>query len=317
MSLPISRRMDFSEIPVIDMHLLCQGKDDPETIEKLYKACADVGFLYVKNHGVEKSLVDDLLCQAKLFFTQAESEKQKIKIDQSIRGYLPLFYRSYEGEERAGTSHQEGFWIGHETEIDSTRPLDGSNQWPEHPKELKQVMQKYFVAVEKLSCVLHRAFALALNLQSDTFLNMFQNPNSRLKLNHYPPQNNPVSENNIGVVPHSDSGGFTILWQDHHGGLEIQNKSGDWVGAPPIDDTFVVNLGNIMQIWSNGQFSSTPHRVINRGGNDRYSIPLFVNPDSNVEIKPLMNVNTNCEAFNYGEYQVELWRRTFPIANIP
>jgi len=81
------------------------------------------------------------------------------------------------------------------------------------------------------------------------------------------------ADNDIGVVPHSDSGGFTILWQDDNGGLEVQSKSGEWVGAPPIDDTFIVNLGNIMQIWTNGRFSSTPHRVINRAGRDRYSIP--------------------------------------------
>ncbi len=124
-------------------------------------------------------------------------------------------------------------------------------------------------------------------------------------------------ENKIGVVPHSDSGAFTILWQDDHGGLEIQNKNGEWVGALPMPDTFVVNLGNIMQYWSNGRFSSTPHRVINRAGTDRYSIPLFVNPNHEVIIEPLVDLeNKTFTPFVYGEYQRELWRRTFPVAKM-
>ena len=93
-----------------------------------------------------------------------------------------------------------------------------------------------------------------------------------LKLNHYPPQENPTEVGNIGVVPHTDSGGFTILWQDDNVGLEIQSKSGEWVLAPPIAETFVINIGNTMKIWMDGEFSSTPHRVINRSGVNRYSI---------------------------------------------
>jgi isopenicillin N synthase-like dioxygenase len=118
-------------------------------------------------------------------------------------------------------------------------------------------------------------------------------------------------------VPHADSGGFTILWLVDNGGLEVQTKSGEWVGAPPIADTFVINLGNIMQIWTNGRFSSTPHRVINRSG-DRYSIPLFVNPDSSATIAPLIGgPTTDFEPFLYGKYQRDEWRRIFPIARIP
>ena len=150
------------------------------------------------------------------------------------------------------------------------------------------------------------------------FTDLFNKPTSRLKVNHYPPQPNPKSENDIGVVPHSDSGGFTILWQDEVGGLEAQSKSGDWVVAPPVEDTFVVNLGNIMQIWTNGRFSSTPHRVVNRGGVERYSIPLFVNPNPEAIIQPLVDKSPDASApFVYGDYQVDLWRRTFPVAKIP
>jgi len=318
MPIPQSRRLDFAEIPVIDLGSLVEGKNPSAVIDALGNACRDIGFIYVKNHGVPRELVAGLAEQAALFFRRPMAEKMRIVVDPRMRGYLPLNYRSYEGEAREGTSHQEGFWIGHERPLNSESPLDGPNQWPADPSGLKPAMLAYFAAVEKLSHVLMRGFALALDLKPDFFEPIYREPMSRLKLNHYPPQDNPEKENDIGVVPHSDSGGFTILWQDHNGGLEIQGKSGEWVGAPPIPGTFVINLGNIMQIWTNGYFSSTPHRVINRGGKDRYSIPLFCNPNRNAVIEPLIGKrDAEFEPFNFGEYQRAEYRRIFPVAKIP
>lgn len=319
MSLPISRRLGFSEIPIIDLEALRKGDNGgsaESTVNALKQACTDVGFFYVQNHGISAHLIDELRVEAQAFFQLPTETKNQIAINRQIRGYLPLYYRSYEGEERAGTSHQEGLWIGYDTKLDDKRPLDGPNQWPDNPTTLRTAMRAYFKAANELSEVLLQGFAMALGHSPNYFSGMFKRPTSRLKLNHYPPQHNPIEENNIGVVPHTDSGAFTILWQDDRGGLEIENKDGDWVGAPPIPDTFVVNIGNIMQYWSNGLFSSTPHRVINRGGADRYSIPLFVNPDVETTIQPLIGGDATFESFNYGEYQVELWRRTFPVANV-
>ena len=320
MAIPVSRRLDFSEIPVIDVAPLSDGTaaQAERTVAALGKACADIGFLYVRNHGVPRDLVARMAAQAELFFAQPMDHKMRIVLDQRMRGYLPLNYRSYEGEARAGTSHQEGFWIGHERKLSADDPLQGPNQWPDGLPDLKPTMLAYFAAVEELSRVLQRGFALALGLVPDFFRALFSAPNSRLKLNHYPPQDAPEAENDIGVVPHADSGGFTILWQDDNGGLEVQSKSGEWVGAPPIDDTFVINLGNVMQIWTNGRFSSTPHRVINRFGRDRYSVPLFVNPDSDASIAPLIGPATpDVTPFRYGDYQRDEWRRIFPVAKIP
>jgi isopenicillin N synthase-like dioxygenase len=319
MALPLSRRLDFSEIPVIDLAPLIDGNTAQAegTVAALGRACADIGFLYVSNHGVPRALVARMAEQARLFFARPMDEKLRVVLDQRMRGYLPLNYRSYEGEARAGTSHQEGFWIGHERPLSDADPLQGPNQWPEGMPDLKSTMLDYFAALEALSRVLQRGFARALGLADDAFQALFRAPNSRLKLNHYPPQDSPERDNDIGVVPHADSGGFTILWQDDSGGLEVQSKSGEWVGAPPIEDTFVINLGNVMQIWTNGKFSSTPHRVINRFGRDRYSIPLFVNPDSHARIAPLIGQPADVTPLRYGDYQRDEWRRIFPVAKIP
>ena len=105
------------------------------------------------------------------------------------------------------------------------------------------------------------------------------------------------------------------LWQDDGDGLEIENKNGEWIGAPSIPDTFVINIGNVMQSWSGGRFSSTPHRVINRGGRDRYSIPFFVNPGADAPVGPLHDLQAGGQP-RFADYWRDILRRTFPVANI-
>ena len=330
MAIPQSRRLDFSEIPVIDISTLVSGESDAATVEAIGSACRDVGFIYIKNHGVPITLIDNLLLAAEEFFSRSMNEKNSIAINERIRGYLPLRYRSYEGEAKAATSNQEGFWISEDRPLNPKNRLDGPNVWPENSEALRSAMQAYYAAATKLSLVLQGAFSSAIGESADYFEKLFTRQSSMLKLNHYPPQDNPRDVNNIGVVPHTDSGGFTILWQDHNGGLEIQSKSGEWVLAPPIPETFVINIGNTMQIWTNGEFSSTPHRVINRSGIDRYSIPFFANPRYDVPVKPLIGTTGETEetpgagagAGEYEEeifelYQLRKWRRSFPIAGIP
>ncbi|MEM7294909.1 MAG: 2OG-Fe(II) oxygenase family protein, partial [Pseudomonadota bacterium] len=284
MTLPQSRILNFDEIPVVDIGSLVSGKPNQSTLDELDRACRDVGFFYVSHHGMDMALVDNLLRECAQFFNKSMEEKQRIKLDARMRGYLPLEYRSFEGEANASTNHQEGFWIGHELPLTTDDPLAGPNQWLEDGDALKQAMDHYFVSIEMVATALMRGFALALDLSESTFVEVFQQPNSRLKLNHYPLQENPTSEFDIGVLPHADSGGFTVLWQDDSGGLEIQNRDGEWIGAPPIPGTFVINLGKVMQQWTNGYYSATLHRVVNRSGGDRYSIPLFVNPSSDAVI---------------------------------
>ncbi len=318
MAIPLSRRLDFSEIPQIDLSSLASDRPDQAMINQLAEACTDVGFFYVRNHGVDADLLERLHHEAQVFFARPTASKMETRIDQRLRGYLPLKYTSYDGEERAGRSHQEGFWVGYDRPPNDRHVLDGPNQWPADQPGLRETMLDYFEATEKLSQMLLRGFELALDLDHGVLRSCFEKPMSMLKLNHYPHQENPEHVNDIGVVPHTDAGAFTILWQDDGCGLEIQNKSGEWISAPSIKDTFVINLGNIMQMWTNGRFSSTPHRVINRERRDRYSIPVFVNPGHEALIGPLIGEEPAVsDPVVFGEYIQDIWRRTFPIANIP
>ncbi len=312
MTIPESRRLDFDEIPVIDITALDAANGRAGVVQALDRACREVGFLYVVGHGFDMALATALRDSARDYFALPESDKRSIGLDPSMRGYLPLFYRSQITEDFSGTSHQEGFWIGREFGDDRRHALEADNRWPHSPASLRPAMSAYLDAIELLAARLGQAFAEALGQADDFYATRFERQTSRLKLNHYPPQENPERVDNIGVVPHTDSGAFTILWQDHHGGLEVRSKNGEWVGAPPLADSFVVNIGDILQYWSSGRFASTPHRVINRNGVDRYSIPYFVNPGANVTIGPLDGSDT-FKPFDYGEYQLAKWRGFFPV----
>ena len=322
MILPPSRRLDFDEVPVIDLAPLMTGADESaraETIAAVGQACRDVGFLYIKNHDLAEPVIDTLREEAEAYFARPTAEKEALILDQRLRGYLPLDYDSYTGEPGAAKSRQEGFWIGFDRSLNSENLMDGPNRWPEHGDALKAAMEGYRDGAERIARALQSAFAQALGWEEERLHALFTPAQSFLKLNHYPPQDAPTSLSHIGVVPHSDSGGFTILWQDEHGGLEVQTKSGEWVGAPPIPGTLVVNIGSVLQIWSDGAFSATPHRVINRAGADRYSIPYFVNPRADAPIGSLVgegdgDASAACQT--YADYQRASWRRTFPIAGI-
>tara|TARA_Y100001960_G_C14762043_1_gene874648 strand:+ start:1777 stop:2799 length:1023 start_codon:yes stop_codon:yes gene_type:complete len=316
MAISPSRRLAFKEIPVIDLSSLVSGKKDHTVVEDIGRACREVGFLYVKNHGIPERLIQDMVAAGREFFERPLVQKKAVLLDTRIRGYLPLGYRSYEGESIAATSNQEGFWIGPERPLTSDNRLDGPNLWPRNSQSLRNSLEEYYKVATGLAIILQKSFALALGLPESFFSELFVDQSSLLKINHYPPQDNPTTISNIGVVPHADEGGFTILWQDSNGGLEVESKGGEWVVAPPIEGTFVINLGDTMQIWTNGEFSSTRHRVINRSGVDRYSIPFFANPRWNVPVKPLLGSGRLKEMVeeNFEMYQSRHHRRIFPIA---
>jgi len=316
MALPPSRRLDFSEVPVVDVSAFVTGDKSGEaaTAEAIAQACGNVGFMYVKNHGVPQALLDNLMRETERFFKLPVEQRMEVALENSpeFRGYLPI---KYAGEKTAGTNLQEAF-IMFEDRRKGDHPLHLPNQWPTQVPGLKKAMYDYFDATAKFGKQMLPAFALALGLRRDFFDEMFSDPFFMLKLNHYPLQPPPENDLDIGVKGHSDSGGFTILWQDNVGGLELMNKSGEWVAMPPIEGTYALNIGDMMQIWSNGRFSSTPHRVINRSGLDRYSVPTFVNPNYYTMIEPLVGTPaSDFVPYMSGDEQYDLYWRIYPQKN--
>src|SRR5690606_25378954 len=189
-----------------------------------------------------------------------------------------------------GADVREVFKVAHATPEDDPdyragNVIYGPNVWPEAPPEFAPAVSAYYDAVERLGRDVFRLFALGLGLAEDYFLPLITKPASVMNVNYYAATEPGAPGSGIGA--HSDYEAFAILWQDQNGGLEVENADGDWIPVPPIDGTFVINIGDMMQRWTNGRFSATRHRVINRSGRERLSIAYFGNVDYATEIRCL------------------------------
>jgi isopenicillin N synthase-like dioxygenase len=159
------------------------------------------------------------------------------------------------------------------------------NQWPDWIPDFRQDVLAYYEAVQGVGASLFKAFAVGLGLPDDFFVQLTRKTPSQLRLLHYPPNDLPMNNENFGIGAHSDFECFTILHQSAHG-LQVMNAADEWVAAPPIEGTFIVNIGDLLEGWTNGRFKATQHRVVNTG-KDRYSMPLFFAVDYHTEIEPL------------------------------
>ncbi|MCV6601524.1 MAG: isopenicillin N synthase family oxygenase, partial [Cohaesibacter sp.] len=160
----------------------------------------------------------------------------------------------------------------------------GPNQWPDL-EPFKEPVMAYHSAMVALSENLYRGFALSLGLDEGHFLPWITKPIAEMRLAHYPPQtalHDP--ERIMGIGAHSDYDVFTILATDDVPALEVQNSADQWIAAPPIDNAFIVNVGDLLQHWTNDIYRSTFHRVVNRTGKERYSIPFFASTNAQLEI---------------------------------
>lgn len=284
----LGERLPVEEIPVIHLAGFFHGDADSRKAVALAigEACRNVGFFYVREHGIPGELVAETFHQAQRFFALPEAEKRQISIEHSRchRGYFALGGENLDPEkQRQAGDFKEGIKIGRDLPLDhplvmANTPLHGPNQWPADLPGWREIMQAYYDACKNLGAQLMHAFALALELPEDYFDPWLQGPMATLGPLHYPPQRGSISEARIGAGAHTDFGCLTILAQDHNGGLQVQNVAGRWIDAPPIADTFVVNIGDMMARWTNDLFASTRHRVINRSGRERYSLPFFYDP---------------------------------------
>lgn len=300
----VGRTPGFQEIPVVDVGPLVDGGDPAAVAAELARAAESVGFLYVRNHGVPAALRDAMLTQAERFFALPLEAKNAIHIRHSAvhRGYVPLFEENTDPALTADL--KEALDLGRDLGPDAPEvvqglPLHGPNQWPAGLPGFRETAVAYFGAMRTLAETLMRGFALALGLEPDHFAGKIDRPCASLRLLHYPPQQGHVESRTMGCGAHTDYGCLTILAQDDNGGLQVRNAAGEWIAAPPVPGTFVINLGDQMARWTNGRFQATPHRVINTSGRERYSMPFFFDPNWDALIEALPGTVLSGEAPRY------------------
>lgn len=293
----VARKVDFTEIPQIDFGPMASEDiaDRLKVAAALKDACMNVGFFYLRNHGVPQEVIDATFDAAKRFFATPFEEKMRIHIRQSNnhRGYGPLLEENTDPTAK-GDLH-EAFDLSldipaDDAEVLAGHTLHGPNVWPESVPNFREPLTHYYDEMILLGRRIFQAFALALELDEDFFAPKIKRPGSSMRVLYYPPQEGVIDEKQIGIGAHSDYECFTILAQ---GGdveaLQVLNASGEWISAPPIPGAFVVNIGDQMARWSNDLFKSTLHRVINRSGRERYSIPFFYGCDYATILTPLPN----------------------------
>ncbi len=301
------------------------GADDESLARQLDAAFSQIGFCYFSEIGVDQSLVDGVFAASKRFHAQPRAAKDAIAMNRFHRGYMAPKTSVIQTSSVARVTrpnNSESFMLMHEVPPDDPRygrPLDGPNLWPDLPG-FRAAVEAYERAMHGFCLRLLRPLALALDLPRDWFAPHFVNPTTFLRLLHYPPHDTAAPEESFGSAPHTDYGFITILCQDMQGGLEVRRRDGTWLAAPPIPGTWVVNVADMLARWTNGRWLSTPHRVTNLSGGDRYSCPYFFDMamDSIVEVLPSCAARQTPPApVRYGDYLIERLDKNYAYRQLP
>ena len=304
------------QIPVIDIKNLYS--DAPSETDRIandfIEAYSSLSFSYITNHGIDNKIISDVFEASRESHDLPLSEKNKISLNELHRGYIAIDTSTDVNSDLAKVkkpNQSESFMMMREArpedpDVKNKSYLTGPNVWPNQPVKFKERVTKYANEMTKLCDRLTLIILKMLGIPESQYQNLFQRPTIWLRLLHYPPQILP-DEDLYGSAPHRDFGVITILAQDNVGGLQVQLPQGDWLDVPELPNSFVVNVGNMLHRLTNGLLISTPHRVINKSGRERYSCPFFYDPNINAVIKPQGNgvSLSNPEKFEpiiYGDY---------------
>ena len=317
---------DRDYIPIIDVAGLrsAHPADRSAVGSALRSASIRSGFFYVTNHGIPETLRETVLREAVRFFALPQEEKGKVdsSLSRCGRGYEPL--RNQQLEHGAPPDVKEGFQIGVDLPPDHPRVIagvfgQGPNLWPEGLPGWRETMEEYSAQMSGLAALMMRGMALSLDLTEDAFEGFCDEPTTMLRLLHYPPQPSNAKPREKGCGEHTDWGALTFLYQDDVGGLEIWNDQLGWLPATPIPGTYVVNIGDMMARWTNDRYHSTLHRVVNRSGRERYSIPFFYDGRPDHVVSCLSNclepgAHPKYPPITSAEQLAEMYRRTYTNA---
>ena len=311
----ISNNSFFKEIPVIDISPLVGPQDNPKSLRKTAKeienACKNIGFFYVKNHQIPQNHLDAVILVMQEFFNLPEEEKMKIHIGNSdvFRGYTPL------GKELTNAKYDWHECVDFGLDLEPNHPeviagnqLLGPNQWPENQPNFRKALESHWDLMILLGRRITEGLAMSLGFDKKKFARFMNKSHSFMRISNYPPYGKDQEENvGDGIGAHIDYGFLTILLQDNIGGLEVKNADNKWVSAPIIPGTFLINIGHMIQRWTNDYYKATVHRVIPPKHETRCSLPFFFEPNFDAIVVPLdtfcsKNNPPRYKPFHFGNY---------------
>lgn len=297
--------MPLKAIPVIDISPFKGGDEKArrDVADRVAQACTDIGFLIISGHGVPSGVIKTMADTSRAFFALDAKEKFEIARPRPevIRGYGALETEglAYSQDEETPPDLKEVFDVG-PIDPPNTEYYRGAaagvhfadNLWPTTPANMRERYTDYFHRMESLASDVMHIFATALRLPADFFDRKIDRHISILRANYYPKLSRPPRDKQLRGGEHSDYTAFTIVWQERTPsvGLQARDVDGVWIDVPAIDDTFVINIGDLLMRWTNDKWISTQHRVVPppfeiARDHDRLSLAYFVQPNYDAEIK--------------------------------
>lgn len=309
------------EIPVIDIRGLASNMTPPaDVVAELAEAAESVGFFAVQNHGIKPRVFQEMREMLVRLFALGEDVKRRGRIQRdNYRGFIPLgfFTPNRDDPNAPAPDLYEGYKLHWDCSPQDppTResPIYGPNRWPADLPDLQPLVLDYWRCCDHVEYHLLAAFEVALGLEPLRLRSLFRAPVSNMTLLHYPP----TSPGQAGIHPHKDTNVLTLLHPDPIGGLQVRTRSGEWIEALCPPDALLVNTGDMMEVWSGGRFLSTPHRVTNASGQERYSFPYFSVPGHDVVIEPMVTPVPDYvprPPITVGPWSLEVWRTNWPDA---
>lgn len=299
--------MDFKNIPSVDLADFTEGNKETKAafVKELGKAYEEIGFVAVKNHGLSDALCAELYAQVKGFFTLSKEEKEAYEIEglAGQRGYVSF------GKEHAKNKNEgdlKEFWHFGQT-VEDNDPI--KEEYPDNVKvnelpKFNAVGRKVYQKLEATGREMLRAIALHLNLDENYFDAKIHNGNSILRPIHYPPITHEPKDA-VRAAEHEDINLITLLMGASADGLQVLNKSGEWISVTALPDQIIVNVGDMLQRLTNNKLKSTTHRVVNppreKWGTSRYSIPFFLHPRSEVSLNCLPSCISESNPKNFSD----------------
>ena len=293
-------------IPIIDLAELTNEYCPPDLLRAFFEAYNQFGFGYIVNHGIKSSLIKEVFEESRKFHGLDLEEKMKVSLDHKHRGYIAINTSTDVNSkfEKINKPNQSAsFMIMREDKIeDPSVYLSGPNQWP-RIEGFREILEEYNSKIQQLANNLLRAALLCTGVKDFSVMEAFKKPTTWLRLLHYPSLDSDSPKDLYGSAPHTDFGCLTILAQDAIGGLQVQAPDGQWLNVPKLENSFVVNVGDMLHRMTNGLLRSTPHRVINRSGSERYSCVFFYDPDVSLNVEPLKGTGKpKFNSINFGDF---------------
>ncbi len=304
-------------IPVVDL----VGAPDIDA-PALTAAIERMGFVAVRNHGVPLDQIESMReLLVELFELEDDTKREYAITRTNYRGFIPLGFFTPNRDDPGAPAPDvyEGFKLHWEVDASSPlrkeSPIYGPNRWVPGVERMRETVLDYWASCERLASTLLEAFEHALGLCPGELLSRCDRPVTNMTLLHYPPTD--PGEDRFGIHPHKDTNVLTILSPDPVGGLFVRSGAGDWIEAVCPDDALLINVGDMMEVWSGGRYPSTPHKVVNVTGAERYGFPWFLVPSHDEVIEPVVppiDGFVRIDPVHVGEWSLEVWRTNWPDA---